>query len=676
MIRIPHNVKVYVPLFVIFAILFVMIPRTEKFNYDYRKGSPWMYETLVSQFDFPILKTAEQLREEMEKAGSSIVPYYKYSPEVMEDMAAAIDRADFGEAGSLKPEFKRILSGIYDKGVIRDRSEEIQQSGGVIYIQKDKRATKYPVAEVYTGSEARAEFLAQCRRVTAAFNVDSLCRAAGLYELMVPNLKYDEQTTELVHDEITDYIASTMGVVNAGHLIVSNGEIVTAEIEQILDSYKAEYDKSMGYDGPLFLQWLGNGIIAFLIVVLLYITIYYTNFRIFYEFNRYCYLLMVFLLSTLASFIVEKTNPELIYLVPFSLIALYLRAFFKKKVMLPVYFVSLLPLLMYSHNGIELFVMYLVAGVTAVISFGHFGKGWQQFVTAFFVFLSMVLTFVAFRLADGIRGFNDFQAILYMGYGALFLVAAYPLIYLFERIFLLVSDSRLIELSDTNNRLLRELAHKAPGTFQHSLQVMNMADAVARSIDANVLLVRAGALYHDIGKTMNPSCFIENETPGVNYHEGLTPQESAKEIIRHVSDGMSLAEKGNLPKILRDFITTHHGTTTTGYFYNKYINGGGDPADAGDFYYPGPKPTTKEQVILMLCDTLEAASRTMKDYSSQSISDLVERIIKGKMNDGQFVLADISLRELDTVKNTLKEYLQQVYHARVAYPKRKFGRKS
>lgn len=671
---VPHSYKVYLPLVLLFVIVLATMPRTEKFNYSYKKGSPWMHETLVAQFDFPILKTDAQLHEEMLAAGSSVIPYYKYSVSVSDNAQSALEKADFGEYAVLKNVVGRILNDIYTKGVIADNVEG-GHSSSVIYIQKDKRASKYPIDEIYTLSAAKSELLSGIRRAEAMINADSLCSKSGIYEWFVPNLYFDKQTTELVHDEAVHYISPTSGVVNAGSLIVTNGEIITAEVEQMLDSYKAEYENSLGYSGNMALLWLGSGFVALLLVLMLFLTIYYTNYKIFYDFNRYCYLLLIFSLASFAASMIERANPEYIYLVPFSLIALYLSSFFKKSVVLPVYFVSLLPLLMFSHNGMELFIMYLAAGFTAVFSFSYFHKGWQQFLCAFFVFLSLLLTFFAFRLIDGIKGFNDYQTILYLGLGSLFSVAGYPLIYLFERIFMLVSNSRLIELSDTNNKLLRDLAHKAPGTFQHSLQVMNMADAVARSVDANILLVRAGALYHDIGKTLNSQCFIENETPGVKYHEGLLALESAKEIIKHVSDGISLAEKNNLPGIVKEFIYTHHGTTCTAYFYNKYINEGGDPANADEFYYKGKKPTTKEQVIVMLCDTLEAASRTLKDYSSQCISELVDRIISSKMADGQFVEADISLRELEVVKTTLKEYLQQVYHARVAYPKRHVGKK-
>jgi putative nucleotidyltransferase with HDIG domain len=358
---------------------------------------------------------------------------------------------------------------------------------------------------------------------------------------------------------------------------------------------------------------------------------------------------------------------------PFSISALYLMAFFKKRIILPVYILSLLPLLIFCNDSIVLFVMFMVAGMVTILAFKYFNRGWKQFITALFVFISLVVTYFAFRLLDNANG-NVYTALIYLFISALLTVAGYPLIYLFERIFSLVSNSKLMELCDTNNELLRKLEHVAPGTFQHCLQVMNMSDAAARSIGANALLTRTGALYHDIGKMANPQCFIENESlvPEAqrnHYHQNLTPRESAKAIIRHVNDGLAIADQYKLPSIVKDFISTHHGTTCTGYFYNQYLNEGGDPSDTADFYYNGKKPTTKEQVIVMLCDTIEAASRTLKDYSPQSFSDFVERMVATKMSAGQFENADISIKELNIIKREIKAYLSGVYHERVDYPK-------
>jgi putative nucleotidyltransferase with HDIG domain len=379
---------------------------------------------------------------------------------------------------------------------------------------------------------------------------------------------------------------------------------------------------------------------------------------------------MVFSLAAVGASLAARLNPDIFSMLPFTLVALYLLAFFKKRMVFIMYFISLLPVLLFAPDGVELFMVFLVSGTVGMFVFEKFNRGWLQFVTAFIVFAVMALVWIAFRFVEGIDSLHNYHVVIDMALGALLLVAGYPLIYLFEKIFMLVSASKLVELSDTSNKLLRMLADKAPGTFQHSLQVMNLADAAARAIDAYVPLVRAGALYHDIGKINNPQCFTENETPGVNFHAGLSPKESAQEIIRHVSDGLALAEKHGLPQVLKDFIVTHHGTTNTAYFYNRYLNEGGDPADVEDFYYNGVRPTTKEQVILMLCDTIEAASRSLKDYSKESVSAFVDRIIEGKVEECQLSAADISLRELNILKDVIKSYLMQMHHSRVAYPKR------
>ena len=289
-------------------------------------------------------------------------------------------------------------------------------------------------------------------------------------------------------------------------------------------------------------------------------------------------------------------------------------------------------------------------------------------MTAMIVFVALLLTFVGFRLINDGSSLNDYTLIMYLLLGSFLSVAGYPLIYLFEKIFGLVSNSRLMELADPNSKPLRILAQKAPGTFQHSLQVMNMADAVARSVDANVLLVRAGAMYHDIGKTENPKCFIENENIGSSYHDQLSPLESAEMIIRHVTDGLVLASKYNIPSVVSDFILTHHGTSTASFFYSKHLKEGGSPDMESRFRYKGRLPESKEQTIVMICDTVEAASRTLTDNSPQTFDKFVEGIVASKINAGQLDRSEISLKELSQMKQVLKIYLSQIYHDRVVYP--------
>lgn len=672
----PKETKVYWPLILLFVLVVFLMPRSSRFSYDYKKGSPWQYETLISQFDFPVLKTEEQYQQEVEQAGSRVIPYYRLDDKVSANSSAQLAELDLGGYSDIRQSISDALSSIYSRGILPAKNTgnqfyaERQGSDGMIFVQKDRRAVKLPVSEVYSLDAAQAVLRKAIEDACPGCNVDSLYSAAGIAELIVPDLVYDEQTTHLVHEESYDHVSRTLGYMRSGLVIVSNGEIVTSEIEQLLDSYKAEYDQNIGYVGPKALQWIGNVIISFCLVLLLFLAIFYCNYRVFEEYNKYLYLLMVFALSVLGSSLVVKIDPELFYMMPFMLIVFYQIAFFSRRMVFSVFFISLLPMLIFAPNGMELFFMYLVAGTVGILTFERFNKGWLQFVTAFIVFVVMVIVWMAFRFVVGVS-YTDYHTILDMALGALLSVAGYPLVYLFEKIFKLVSTSKLVDLSDTSNPLLRMLADKAPGTFQHSLQVMNLADAAARSIEANVPLVRAAALYHDIGKISNPQCFTENETPGVNYHSGLSCKESAKEIIRHVSDGLALADKYGLPEVLKEFIRTHHGTTPAAYFLNKYLNEGGSPEDLSDFYYDGVKPTTKEQVVLMLCDAVEAASRSLKDYSPESIDSLVEKIMDGKISDAQLTDSEISLKEIAVVKATVKAYLQQMYHSRIAYPQRK-----
>lgn len=675
--RVSINYRVLIPLVVLFLVLTLIFPRTAKFSYDYRKGSPWSHETLLAQFDFPILKTDEQIREEKSRSKSVVIPYYRYRQDIVDNCRKAAEGIDMGGYSYLRPLIVASMDGIYSNGVVPDEGVKLDghsdPSGAVLYIQKDKRAGKKPVSEVFKESEAKNRLLSDIAAKYPRINADSVLRSAGIYDFIVPNLEYDPKTTELVRSESSNQVSTTQGFVSAGQLIVSEGEIVTAEIAQMLDSYKVEYENSMGYGGPRILFWLGNAFIAFALVLLFFLMIYFLNRRLFMDHRKFWYLIFIFIIASVLALIINKFAPRCLYMVPFTLTALYLEVFFKNKVIFPICCVSFLPLLVFAENGVVLFVMFLLASIVAVFTFRFFNQGWQQFIMSGIVFVSILVTYFGFRMIDMVND-DPYMAVLYMFIGSMLIVAGYPLIYLFERMFNLVSSSRLRELCDTNNKLLRELEHKAPGTFQHSLQVMNMCDAAARAIDANVLLVRAGALYHDIGKMKNPLCFIENESmspKGVHYHEHLSPKESARAIIKHVSDGLELAAENRLPDVIQDFILTHHGTSNTSYFYNKYLNEGGDPNDVSDFFYKGRKPQTKEQIILMICDTLEAASRTLKDNSAATFSVFVENIVASKMKIGQFDQADISIKDLNTVKETLKAYLSQIYHERVVYPQRK-----
>ncbi|MGM9788197.1 MAG: HD family phosphohydrolase [Candidatus Cryptobacteroides sp.] len=663
--------KVFFPILAIFVLLLLLVPRSAKWGYEYTKGQTWRYETLVAQFDFPLLKTRDQIAAELSERSANVLPFYKLSSSVSGDCLRKMETVEFeGDSLGLKASTIRHLAEIFYKGVLPEDFVESE----LIYVQRDKRAEKVPSSEVYLLSQARVALLgAVSLDCEGRVNVDSLFRANSVYELIVPNLVYDEQLTALVHSRNEASVSTTMGYVNAGTIIVNSGELITSELEQMLDSYKAEYEHSFGSDKPMASVWLANALLLIAILVCLFYAIYFSNPMIFKDYNRYLYILAVFAMMTATELIFIRFAPDWIFIFPFTVGALYLQAFFRTRVIYPVYIVSLLPLVLYADNGPALFMMYLVPGIVTLYVFRHFSKGARQFIAALINFGVTALIFSAFEL----MGAMNYPFLLTLGMlfiGSILEVALHPFVYLLERAFNLVSATRLQELSDTSNELLRQLEQKAPGTFQHSLQVMNLASAAARSINADEALVRAGALYHDIGKSRNPQCFVENESlvsADSKYHNELTPLQSAQDIIRHVSDGMELAKSHKIPEMVSDFITTHHGSTCVSYFYDKYLKEGGDPEAMKDFCYPGPTPKTREQVILMLSDSIEAASRTLKDYSPESISALVERIFAYKIEDKQLEHADITLKELTTVKSVMKSYLAQMYHERVKYPKRK-----
>ena len=672
------RLRIFISFVGVAVVLALFLPRSAKFGYVYEKGKPWNYETLFAQFDFPIIKTEEQLASERGSSAVAIIPYYRFSSEVATKNIAKASQLDLG---SLKAPLLSALQSIYDRGVVSDEEvkvESYQILDEVIYIQRDKHAVKLPSSEVYRLTDARGKLLSEVESLTHAESVDSLFRSQGVYDLLVPNLLYDRQATDLVNAESSATVSPTIGYVAAGQQIVSSGEIVTAELAQVLDSYRKEYEATVGYDGPMVLLWLGNVAMALALVLVLFFSIYHTKPKILSDARLY-YLLLIFLLFSIVPLLLARHREDLLYIFPFTLAALYLQAFFRPKLIIPVYMATLLPLLVFTNNGLVLYVMYLVAGLLSIYTFSFFGSGWKQFLAALINFVALSAVYLAFHWLDIVNA-DVVRILMYLFAASMLQVLGYPLIYLFEKIFNLVSNSRLTELCDTSDPLIRELEQKAPGTFQHSLQVMSMADPVARAVDANPLLVRAGALYHDIGKMLNPQCFVENESliqkeESSKYHYGLTPAQSARDIIKHVTDGYELAHQHHLPEKVCEFILTHHGTSVASYFYYKFLNEGGDKAEKDAFQYNGRKPFTKEQVILMLCDSIEAASRTLKEHSPQAYSDFVEGIVAAKMSDGQLDDADISVRELGIVKEVLKNYLAQMHHDRIAYPKRNKNKK-
>lgn len=667
--RFPRGYKVYLPLILMLCYFVFMLPRSPRFGYEYKKGEHWMYETLVAEFDFPILKTDQQLKEEKDSVKNARVPYFDMSTQAYDSAMARTYRLPYeGNEELISLLQDSALDFIYSKGVFDSKdAEHYGVESECVLVLDENSEIRVPVQEVFTVASATEYLKDACIRAGVE-NVDSLWQALGLKSLVMPNVRFSQSMTDDNFNDRMYHPSSTSNYVSRSEVIVEKGELVTDQIANLLDSYKAEFDRSVGYSGTTTAMWTGIAIVALIMVVLFFFTLYFCDYGIFSQYNRYLYVLLLYVLFSTITFLLAREETELFYCIPYSLMAMFMMSFFRKGFVMIMYFITLLPLLIVPTGTVTVFFMHLVAGFMGIYVYEKLNKGWLQFVGSFIIYLMMLVVWTGFNLMFDNPG--DWYLLLYIALGAGLSIAGYPLIYLLERMFMLVSSARLVELSDTSNTLLRQLADKAPGTFHHSLQVMNLSDAVARAIDADIPLVRAAALYHDIGKINNPQCFTENEAPGVKVHEGLTPRESAQLITKHVTDGLALAEKHRLPKVLKDFIVSHHGTSSVSYFLTKYLNEGGDPNDVSDFYYEGIKPQSKEQVILMISDAVEAASRSLKDYSEESISRLVDMIIDGKDSEGQLSEAEISLKELSVMREVMKSFLQQVYHSRIQYPKR------
>ncbi len=666
--------SVYVSLAMAFIVMMVFFPNEGKFKYEYHKGRPWMYETLVAPMDFPILKTEAELFAERDEAAAKVIPYYIYDESVGKSQMTALARKQVKYAipANLEKEIASALEHIYGVGIIPDNNESSSSRTSYVIVQKDKVTEEVLQQDMFTVLSGIGYLKQDLALNMAQYNTDSLFTLYGLEGLLQPNLVFSQQNTDLLHKEAVNYISPTKGMVYAGQLIVTEGETITADIEQLLDSYKAEYELSYGFTGNMWQLYVSHAIVCIMVLLLVYVTIYFVNFDILSSGNKFNFLLLVVVMAFLATVFARRFDAHIMFGVPYAVFALYMMAFFRNRLVFPIYMIALTPILVISEYGVEIYLMNVVAGGIALVSFSFLYKGWLQFLNSFIICMGMFIIHIAFRFMESgaFEGVN-YTIFMLIFCNAFLVVAAYPLVFLLEKIFSLVSVATLKELSDTNNSLLQDLARKAPGTFQHSLQVANLAERAVMAIRGNSRLVKVGAMYHDIGKISNPQCFIENQAPGVDYHKGLSPKESAQEIIKHVAAGVELARKHNLPQIVVDFITSHHGRSQTGYFYTQYCNNGGDPADINAFTYQGTLPTAKEQVVVMMADAVEAASRTLKDYSKESITKLVNNITSQRISDSQLAMADISIKEINIVKAVFIKHLQEIYHARIAYPAKK-----
>lgn len=655
------------------SVIVYFLPNEGKFNYQFDINKPWKYGLLQASFDFPIYKNDIQVQKEQDSILADYQPYFQIDKEAEKNVLSKL-REDYNKTlrhslpGTDYVRYiERTLKGLYEDGIIAGNDLKRMEEDSIIAIRLvDKNvATSRFIDQLYTVKEAYEYLL----NADTTHYKKKILQQCNLNDYITPNLVYDEEKSEAAQKDLLSNISWANGFVLNGQKIIDRGEIVDEQTYNILESLRKEWEKRSDSVQEKRLTLAGQ---------ILYVGIFLFCFMAYLELFRADYyerkgtLTLLFALivffPVLSSIMVEQ-NLSSIYVVPFAMIPIIVRVFLDSRTAFMAHVTIILLCSITLRFPHEFILLQVVAGMVAIYSLRELSQRSQLLRTALVVFISYALLYFAFELIheDDLTKLNTRMYIYFMINGIL-LLFAYPLLFLLEKIFGFTSDVTLVELSNINNSLLREMSEVAPGTFQHSLQMANLAAAAANKIGGKSQLVRTGALYHDIGKMVNPAFFTENQS-GVNPHKSLSYEQSAQVIISHITDGLKLAEKHNLPKVIKDFISTHHGRGLTKYFYISYKNEHPDEeVDQEKFRYPGPNPFTKEQAVLMMADSVEAASRSLPEYTEESISTLVDKIIDTQVSEGYFKECPITFKDIATVKALFKEKLKTMYHTRISYP--------
>lgn len=681
-LRNNYNLLEKVSLFVLVIWLLILVfPREGKFKYEYQRGKPWQHEDLIAPVDFAILKPAYELKKEQQAALEQLRPHFIRNSAVSDAQVnhALNDfnskwQAQYGnaDAGAEKEKalvtILNVLDTLFTHGIVSVINEINEKPGDyMVWIIDGNTAVQVPLARLYTIQSAG-------KYVRREVDISNLSNKELVYNVLINSLKqnilYDEQTTLRARENILAEIPNSRGMVQRGERIISTGELINSEKFQILESLRTDYESRLGSTFKYWNILVGQALLISLTMIAF--ILFMISFRkdLFAENKKLVLMLLLILIMVSVASLTMRTNSELLQLLPFCLVPIIIRVFFDTRLAYFVHVVTLILTGFMVPNAFEFIFMQLIAGIIAIISVAELRRRSQFFLTAAVIFISYSAIYIGMLLIqDGsLENLSTRPFILFAG-NAMITLFSYPLIYVFEKSFGLVTDVTLLELSDTNSTLLRKLSQYAPGTFQHSLQVANIAEEAVYAIGGNTLLVRAGALYHDIGKMDMPMYFIENQTSSMNPHDELGYEESGRIIIGHVYKGIELAKKYKLPEVLVDFIRTHHGTRRAEYFYNlKKIEFPEEEISDKPFKYPGPVPFSKETSVLMMADSVEAASRSMHRPTVDSISQLVDRIIESQVNDNQFSNSDLTFQDITRVKKILKKKLMSIYHIRIEYP--------
>lgn len=656
------------------TLIVALLPRSQGKMFHYDEGKPWMYGQLIAKFDFPIFKSEETLKNERDSIMKNFRPYFNVNPKIEEQKIGQFLKDYKNGIPGLPPEYVTLvaqrLHELYQMGIANTAyfTDLQKDSNNVVHIVMGKQAISKPVGEIYTTLGAY-ENLFSTPQLSAKRSIIQQC---NLNEYIEANLQYDKARSESEMNDMLSLIPQASGMVLEGQRIIDRGDIVDAKTYRVLDSFEQATEKRNESKDQVTSMLIGQSL--YVSILLSLFTLYLTLFRNdYFEKPRAISLLyaMLIIFSIITS-VMMKHNIFSVYIVPFAMAPIFVRVFMDSRTAFVSHVTMIFLCAVAVKYQYEFIIVQLVAGLIAIYSLRELSKRSQIFLTALLVTVGSAAAYLSLQLIQN----DDFSKLdhsmyYHLAVNGIFLLFTYPLMLIIEKLFGFISTVTMFELSNTNNELLRTLSEVAPGTFQHSMTVGNLGVEIANKIHAKGHLVRTGALYHDIGKMANPVFFTENQV-GVNPHDNISDLESAKIIIGHVTEGLRLAEKYNLPKVIQEFITTHHGTGLVKYFYINYKNAHPDKeVDEAPFRYPGPNPWTREQAILMMCDTVEAASRSLSEYTEESISNLVNKLIDSQVSSGFFTDCPITFRDIKIAKQILIERLMSIYHTRIQYPELK-----
>lgn len=675
-------------MFSVAALITVFIlPHSNKFKYEFQKGEPWKHKSLIAEFDFPVYKTDETITSEKDSILKNVKPYYVLNSEISQfavneankDFSALFKNIGDADQENIKFQlfkdsllsgFIQILNQIYKKGIIEPFPENLQKNikHPKIFVLSNGIAELKEYKSYYSSKQAYNliyEYFKHYKEKSPVSIPD-----INISRYIKYNVIYNPDITEKSKERLMNDLSPVRGMIQAGERIIYEGQLINDEKYQILISLKKEYMSEQNSYKDNFIVFFGQFILAGAIFAILFLHLFFYNKPIFKSNRKLLYFITLSVLFIVSSAAVSKSTNTNIYLVPVTVLPLITATFYKPRTAFLHHTVTIMIIGYIASNGFEYLFIQFIAGFVAITGVSRLYRRSQILWTALLIFITYLFLYSAFTVVrEGDISKIDTTYIIWFAASSVLVLIAYPLIYLFEKLFGFLSDVTLIELSDTNRPLLKLLSEKAPGSFQHTVQVANISEEAAREIGANALLVRAGALYHDIGKMNNPSFFVENQH-SKNLHDKIDPLKSVQIIKKHVDDGIKIAAKYSLPKEVVDFIPTHHGASKIMYFLHKYKELHPDEAiDENLFKYHGKLPYSKETALVMIVDSVEAASRTLKEYSEESINNLVEQIVQSKINQNLLINADITFADIDKVKKVLKTKLKNIYHTRVEYPK-------